>query len=257
MTVSTHLILIHGAWAGPWVWEAVTEPLNAKGIRTHAVTLPGVGSWVPDEEIGLDDLVAAVLDRIDGLDGTLVLVGHSGGGIVATQVAERIPERIAGIVYVAGMMLPAGMSYGDLCADIGIGAAVGVGPYLRGTADGRGSVVPPEAAASIFFHLADPKVAIAAANRLVPQMDTARLIAPTWTPERSGDLPRLYIEALQDRSLPLAVQRRMQELSRGAEVAALDADHAPQLSRPDQLATVLASFATALDTTADRTGTRK
>ncbi len=254
--MTTRLVFIHGAWAGPWVWNAVIEPLENAGIEPHAVTLPGVGHWAPEEEVELGDLVSSVLDQIADLDGTLVLAGHSGGGIVATQVAELIPDRIAGVAYVAGMMLPPGMSYRDLCAGLGFHQPVGVGPYLELTADGRGSVVPPEVAASIFFHLAEPESAITAARRLVPQMDTARSIAPTWTAERFGRIPRLYIEALHDRSLPLDVQRRMQQLSPGAEVLALDSDHAPQLSRTAELAEMLASFAASVGSHSHRTGPR-
>ncbi|OZC33579.1 alpha/beta fold hydrolase [Gordonia polyisoprenivorans] len=239
-----HLVLIHGAWAGPWVWDTITETLEDSGLCTHAVTVPGVGPWDPREgDLGLDDLVASVVGQIADLPGPIVLVGHSGGGIIATQVAEQIRERIAGIAFVAGMMLPTGLTYRNLCDDLKLTPPVGINGYLQPTADGRGSVVAREAGAAIFFHLAPPQDAITAARRLAPQMDSARQIAPTWTAERFGTLPRLYIEALHDRSLPILAQRRMQALSPGADIVTLAADHAPQLSQPAELAGALVSFA--------------
>ncbi len=47
----------------------------------------------------------------------------------------------------------------------------------------------------------------------------------------AGTVHRLYIEALQDRSVPIAVQRTMQRLVPGARIATIDTDHAPQLFR--------------------------
>ncbi|EOM77566.1 alpha/beta fold hydrolase [Rhodococcus rhodnii] len=242
MTEAPAVVLVHGAWAGPWVWDTITGPLADAGLRPIPVTLPGVGSDLPEDDVTLDDVVEAVLDRIADVDGPLVIVGHSGGGVVATDVAERIAERVVGVAYVAGMMLPPGWSYGTLCEDVGLAPPVGISAFLEPAAGGRATVVPPEAGASVFFHDAPPADAVAAARRLVPQLESARLVAPTWTPDRFGSLPRLYVEATRDRSLPVATQRRMRELVPGAEVCSLDCDHAPQLSAPGELAAALSRF---------------
>ncbi|HWJ74808.1 MAG TPA: hypothetical protein VNX29_16735 [Kaistia sp.] len=68
------------------------------------------------------------------------------------------------------------------------------------------------------------------------------MIAPTRTAEGAGMVRRLYIEALQDRSVPIAVQRTMQSLLPGARIATVDTDHAPQLSCPDRVAAIFARF---------------
>ena len=234
----SHVVLVHGAWAGNWVWDTMLEPLRQAGHTPHALSLPGVGAWGAGD-VTLDDVAVLVADHIAGLDGPVILVGHSGGGIVVTQVAEMLPECVAGVAYLAGMMLPSGVDFGMLCDGIGLEQPVGISRWLLSTPDGRGTVVPPEAAAAVFFHEADAAHAIGAARRLAPQLETARLMAPVWTPERFGRVPRLYIEATLDRSIPLAAQRRMQQLTPGAAVVSLIADHAPQLSAPDALAAAL------------------
>jgi len=234
----THVVLVHGAWAGPWVWDTVLGPLRAAGHVPHALSLPGVGSWGAGD-VTLDDVAGHVADHVAGLDGPVVLVGHSGGGIVVTQVAEMLPERVTGVAYVAGMMLPSGVDFGMLCDGLGLEPPVGISKWLRPTGDGRGTVVPPEAGAAVFFHEASADDAIGAARRLVPQLETARLMAPTWTPERFGTVPRLYVEATLDRSVPLTAQRWMQQLTPGAEVVSLESDHAPQLSARGELAAAL------------------
>lgn len=236
-----NVILVHGAWAGPWVWDTLLAPLRTAGHIPHPLSLPGAGTW-GEEDITLDDVAAHVAEYVRGLGEPVVLIGHSGGGIVVTQVTELLPGNVAGVAYVAGMMLPSGTDFGMLCDSIGLVAPVGISAWLQPTADGRGTVVPPEAGAAVFFHEATVADAVGAARRLVPQLETARLMAPTWTPGRFGSVPRLYVEATLDRSVPLAAQREMQRRVPGAQVVTLDSDHAPQLSAGVGLVGALTGF---------------
>jgi pimeloyl-ACP methyl ester carboxylesterase len=64
-------------------------------------------------------------------------------------------------------------------------------------------------------------------------------VRPRLTTERFGRVPRTYVEALRDRSVVPAVQRRMQALVPGADRLAIDTGHAPQLAAPDRLAALL------------------
>lgn len=237
----SHVVLVHGAWAGSWVWDSLLLPLRAAGHTPHALSLPGVGQW-DEADVTLDDVAGFVADYVAALDGPAILVGHSGGGIIVTQVAEMLPARIAGVAYVAGMMLPSGVDFGMLCDGLGLEPPVGISAWLQSTSDGRGTVVPPEAGAVVFFHEAGSAAAIGAARRLVPQLETARLMAPTWTAERYGSVPRLYIESALDRTVPLVTQREMQQRTPGAAVVTLETDHAPQLSMAEELAHALVQW---------------
>lgn len=238
----THIVLVHGAWAGGWVWDAVAPLLRAAGHEPHVVELPGVGPW-DSYEVTVDELAGHVVNLVRGLDTPAVLVGHSGGGVVVTQAAEAVTDDVLGVAIVAGMMLPSGADFGDVCVDAGLPVDVGINRWLEPTADGRGTRVPPEAAAAVFFHGSPAESAIGAARRLRPQLESARLIAPEWTPAGFGALPRLYIECELDRSVPIAAQRHMQRVVPGASVVTLVADHAPQLSATIQLSETLSVFA--------------
>src|SRR3546814_2064558 len=66
-----------------------------------------------------------VVAVVESLDGQCALVGHSGGGIVASQVAELLPSRVTGLVYVAGMMLPSQTDFGMLCIELGLESQIG------------------------------------------------------------------------------------------------------------------------------------
>lgn len=238
----TDVVLVHGAWAGGWVWDTITGPLRAAGLRPHVVDLPGVGGGDDDEVVDLDTLADHVSALVQLLERPAVLVGHSGGGVVVTRVAELIPDRVAGVAFVAGMMLPSGVDFAQLCAGIGLPTDVGISRWLESSADGRTTSVPPEAATAVFFHDALAGEAIAAARRLRPQRESARLISAAWTPERFGTLPRLYVEATGDRTVPVIAQRRMQQLTPGARVVTLHTGHVPQLSAPGHLCAALVSF---------------
>ncbi|RFA28420.1 alkyl salicylate esterase [Alkalilimnicola ehrlichii] len=243
--MATTAVLIHGAWAGSWVWDRLLPHLQAQGVQTQAVNLPGNGAdGIPAADVTLEHYVRHVVNVIETLPGPIVLVGHSGGGVTATQVAETIPARVNGVAFVAGMMLPSHAGFADITRELQKEepAAAGIGPHLEWAADRRISTVPVRAACDIFFHDVPAKLAIAAATRLVPQPEKARAAKPYWTAERFGRLPRLYIEALADRSVVLTAQRRMQALVPGATVASLPCGHAPQLAMPEELAACLSAF---------------
>ncbi|MAM00130.1 alpha/beta fold hydrolase [Hydrocarboniclastica marina] len=239
------ITLIHGAWASSWVWAELTLRLQTLGYRVIVPELPGSSGKIGQpERASLTRCVEEVLDQLQGVEGPLFIVGHSGGGVVATQVAQVIAERISGVVFVAGMMLPSGMGFAEIVeiAKERDPAATGISPYLQWSRDGQVSHVPPSAASAIFFNDMEPDRAQAAGQCLGPQAEGSRALVPKWTDGRFGSLPRLYIEARLDRSVTLSVQRLMQSLTPAAHIVSLEAGHVPQVSRPDDVAAAIADF---------------
>src|SRR5215471_2310399 len=78
-TAST-LILVHGSWHTGDCWSAVREQLAEAGISSLAPTLPGHGAADDALDVHHADYVSTVLDTLDEVDGTAILVGHSFGG---------------------------------------------------------------------------------------------------------------------------------------------------------------------------------
>lgn len=142
------------------------------------------------------------------------------------------------------MMLPSAVGFAELVQETKQSdpSAVGSTPYLEWSQHRQVSRVPGGAAVSIFFNDLPLEKARQAALRLGPQADGSRVLIPEWTQERFGKLPRLYIEARLDRSVTLPLQRTMQSLTPGADVVSLNAGHAPQVSRPDEVAEALSGF---------------
>jgi pimeloyl-ACP methyl ester carboxylesterase len=104
---------------------------------------------------------------------------------------------------------------------------------------GAGTVVDADHAGAVFAQLSPPDQVEAARARLVAEPHGPRSTRLRLTPERFGSVPRHYIECTEDRTIRLESQRLMQELVPGAEVATLEADHSPFLSRPEELAKAL------------------
>lgn len=239
------VVLIHGAWQGSWAFSRLVPLLQAEGLEAYAVDLPGNG------RDGLDPAEVTLSHYLDYARGLLTrigrpvsLVGHSGGGAVASAIAEVLNEKVARIAYVAGMMLPSGVGFSNIqeTAMRNNRGTDGVTPHLLWSSDGRVSTVPQAAALRYFFDDCLPEDAADATARLTPQGEGGRAIRTVTTAERFGRLARLYVEATADRSVPLVVQRRMQLLCPGASVVSLPTGHVPQLSAPRRLAAALLPF---------------
>jgi pimeloyl-ACP methyl ester carboxylesterase len=97
------IVLVHGAFAESASWNGVAEHLHAAG---H----PVVAAANPLRGLAAD--AAAVSDLVRTIDGPVVLVGHSYGGAVLTNV-DPGSAQVVGLVYVAGFALAEGESCGD------------------------------------------------------------------------------------------------------------------------------------------------
>src|SRR3954453_8572143 len=98
-------VLVHGAWGGGWVWKKVIQLLRAAGHDVHATTATGLGDRVhlAGPAVDLDTHITDVANVLAFEDLTdLTLVGWSYGGMIITGVAERVPERLAQLVYLDG-----------------------------------------------------------------------------------------------------------------------------------------------------------
>jgi pimeloyl-ACP methyl ester carboxylesterase len=95
-------VLVHGAFHGGWCWRRVGDRLTAAGARVFAPTMTGLGerAHLLNDMVGIETFFQDTVAVIEAEELTdIVLVGHSFGGAVITGVADRIPERIARLVY--------------------------------------------------------------------------------------------------------------------------------------------------------------
>jgi pimeloyl-ACP methyl ester carboxylesterase len=95
------IILVPGFWLGAWAWDEVADALRADGHDVTAITLPGLESPDADRsEIGISDHVDAIVRAVEAADAPVVLAVHSASGFSGYAASDRVPERIAAMVYV-------------------------------------------------------------------------------------------------------------------------------------------------------------
>jgi pimeloyl-ACP methyl ester carboxylesterase len=224
----TTLVFVHGACVrdAAWWWGRMVDPLAGHGIASVAVPLPSCG----ETGAGLGDLgddVAACRRAIAEVDGPVVLLGHSYGGVVITEAGSD--DRVARLLYVTSVMPDTGQSQADL---IGSEPA----PWLDPSEDGTIGVLP-DPVRELFLQDCDGATTEEAVARL-----TRQSLAPFAQPPREiawRQKPATYVVCTEDLATPAEVQRR--RVRDGARLVEFEAGHHPFLSRPEAFAECIAA----------------
>lgn len=234
VSAGTTFVLVHGTFFGGAGWGELVPLLEQAGHTVVAPDLPAHGDdQTPIVEVSLQAYVDRVLAVVDAAPTPTVLVGHSMGGIVISEVAEQRPDKIGTLVYLAAYLLADGQSLFDLGTT---DADSQVGPRLVIDEANGVMTLPPADFAETFLH----DVPAEAAERAVAQLRPEPL-APLATPIRTtpanfGRVRRLYVETLADRSVSPALQRRMYTAIPCERVLSLATGHCPFLADPEALA---------------------
>jgi pimeloyl-ACP methyl ester carboxylesterase len=236
-------VLVHGAWEGAWSWEAVVPQLEAAGHQVVNVELPGSSANMkPLSEVSLDAYVAAVGAALADSDDPVVLVGHSLGGTVISQAAERFPDRIERLVYVTAFLIEDGANALETMQSDANGQLL---PRLEFAEDESYAKVAEEVWREVAFHDATEAAIEAALPRLAEKQSTQPFVAKLQlSHERFGSVPKSYIRTGLDRILTPALQDRMLQNWPVEQIVSIDAGHFPALSMPEELAAALLTAAT-------------
>jgi pimeloyl-ACP methyl ester carboxylesterase len=98
---TTPIILVPGFWLGAWAWDEVAAALRADGHDVTAITLPGLESADADRSrITFADHVDAICEAVRAADRPVVLAVHSASGFSGYAASDRVPDRVAAMVYV-------------------------------------------------------------------------------------------------------------------------------------------------------------
>jgi pimeloyl-ACP methyl ester carboxylesterase len=234
-----NFLFLHGSWHGAWCWHKVIPLIEAAGHRATAIDLPGRGrSPAALPLVSLKRMVKAVERTLDPHGKTVVVV-HSRSGIVASELAERAPNRIARTIYLASFMLPTGKRVLDYVPDRDSALAGKVTVNRRGMWDWLDPAAYKEA---LYADCDDADVELAR-KLLVREPVRPALTRVRLSDARYGSVPRAYIRLTQDRAVSLPLQDRLLNETPTDRVESIDAGHSAYFSRPDALARAILKLA--------------
>jgi pimeloyl-ACP methyl ester carboxylesterase len=99
--MSAPIILVPGFWLGAWAWDDVASILREDRLDVTALTLPGLESAdAARSRIHAEDHVQAIVEAVEAAQVPVVLAVHSATGFSGYAASDRVPERIAALVYV-------------------------------------------------------------------------------------------------------------------------------------------------------------
>jgi len=227
------VVLVHGAFAESSSWEEVVARLLAKGLPVIAAANP---------LRGVRSDAAYVASIVDSIPGPVVLVGHSYGGSVITNVAAA-KGNVKALVFVAAFAPDAGESAFSLSNKYP-GGTLGPALALPIALAGGGKDLYIQQARYHDQFAADLPARVAALLAA-----TQRPIAEAAGNEPSGPpawrrIPSWFIYGTGDKNIPPALQTFMAERADAKETVAVDgASHLVMASHPDPVVQLILNAA--------------
>ena len=224
-----NVVLVHGMNMDASTWRAVFDLLRADDYRVTAVQLPLTS---------IEDDIAATRRALEKQDGSVVLVGHSYGGMVISQAGTD--SHVKALVYVAAFLPEKGESLSSLNAS----APAELPPSALTVFDDGAYIVDPDA------WIADVASDLPQADALFSAMSQAASNTAIFGYEAEvaawHDKPAWSAIATRDRAVSPALQRRMSERS-GATVIEIDGGHLLQMTHPKEITALIEKAATSVN----------
>jgi pimeloyl-ACP methyl ester carboxylesterase len=224
-TVTPTVVLVHGAFHDGWCWDLVRRELDERGVANRALDLPFTGL------AGDADAVAALLDEIDG---PVVLMGHSYGGMVISRAASGRDD-VAHLVYLCAVQV------GE---DVDLATALSTSDELMSSiahGDDGAMSVDPAVAPAVFYHDCDDELTATAVSHLRGMGLGVVQEEADPPPAAWKQIESTYVVCTADRTIAPDSQRKM--ATNAQHVVEWDTSHSPMLSRPELVAELLAQLA--------------
>lgn len=230
-------LLIHGAWHGAWCWNKIIPLLEKQGHKVIAPELPGHGKdKTPVADVSLKSYTDCVCGILDSLEESVILVGHSMGGFIMSQVAEYRPNKIELLIYISGFVLKNGES---------------ILPFLRKdkeslliyniefSKDMKSTALNNEAIKDVFYGDCMEEDVSRAKLLVAPQSFAPIKTRLNITHEKFDQLAKIYIECLQDKAISITMQREMYAEFSWQKIFSIHSSHSPFFSSPKELVSIL------------------
>ncbi len=230
-------LVAHGAWSAGWAWKKMHPLMTAAGHRLITPTYTGLGEREHlanpsiDLETHIQDMLGVI--KFEQLE-HFILIGHSYGGMVATGLADRVPERVSRLIYLDAFVPRDGQAMVDL---LGAEAAAPLRATGKAGEDWRvpPSPLPPDTSAADAQWLQ--------ALRLPQPLKTLQM--PVHLRQGDTRIPRSYVYYTRtgkgDPFRPFAARARAENW----DYHELDASHSAHVTAPEALMALLHSIVSA------------
>jgi pimeloyl-ACP methyl ester carboxylesterase len=237
----TIYVFVHGAWHGAWCWNKVVPLLEGAGHRATALDLPGHGrDDTPIAQVTFEAYCNKVREVVEAQPEPVILVGHSMGGRVITQVAELRPDKIKALVYLAAILLKNGENTMPADPDT---SETFIQRSVTTSDDGTYQMLRKDAIKELLFHdCSDEDTDSAMALLTSRQASQPFTIPMRVTNENFGMIRKVYIECLEDKAVTPNQQKIMYTVTPCDTVISMNTSHSPFLSSPQELADHLSSI---------------
>ena len=230
-------ILVAGSWHGSWCWSQVVPLLERAG---HRVLTPDLCDVISDQHSAAKQPLQAWADQVAAITAAqnepVILVGHSRAGLIISEVAERIPHKIALLVYLCAFLLKDGQTLNDIVEKSANAEAFSKAIIF----DDDGNCTVSREGVKTFFYNETPEPLVQfACERLIPETTKIWSTPIHVTEPRFGSVRRAYITCAKDQAIPIAQQQAMQRATPVSHTVALESDHSPFFSRPSELVAAL------------------
>jgi pimeloyl-ACP methyl ester carboxylesterase len=226
------IVLVHGAFADASGWGPVTQRLQRKGYTVVAPTntLRGI---VPD--------AAYLRSFLSQIQGPIVLVGHSYGGVVITNAATANPN-VKALVYVAAYAPDEGDTVGGL-ETLAPGGEIGESTLDIRTYPAPDGTPAPEATIKprVFHHVFAADLPTSETDLMATEQRPAALstLGETSGPPAWKTIPSWYIVAGKDNAIGTRVERIMAKRINAHTTEVKGASHVVMISRPAETTKVI------------------
>lgn len=185
----------------------------------------------------MDAYVKRITGLLENQTEKVILAGHSMSGAVIAQAGERRPQKIEKLVYICAFLLPNGKSVLQVMEEDEGGE---FGARLTFNEDQSGAKLDDATFRATFYNEASEEMIQWAKPQLLEYQPTAPLGTPIRiTQENFGRLPRVYIKCMRDKVLSPRMQQKLIDDQPCEKVFEIEADHAPFVSKPDELSDIL------------------
>ena len=226
--MSATIVLVHGGFVDGSGWRGVYDELRADGFDVRVVQ---------NATKSLADDDATTRDVLDGVDGPVVLVGHSYGGAVITEAGTH--DKVAALVYITAFVPDQGESVNSL---IGTFPQDGPQPPILPPVNGNLFLDRSKFHDSFAGDLSAEEAAFMADSQVPWGLDAlgGMITEAAWRVK-----PSWYLHVTEDRMIPPAAQDSMAERT-GSTVVNTPGSHAIYVSQPKVVADLIRTAASSV-----------